>query len=118
MTQDATTPTGGSEVDRLRDELADTRHRLLTVQDHVIGLEAENGRLHRDLVRVTTELRQLRKRVKHLAGQRDDLRSRLQDTRTRLERNRSRVGELEAAGRGVRPSIARRAARKVRSALR
>lgn len=117
MTQDATTTTGDTEVDRLREELADTRHRLLTVQDHVIGLEAENGRLHRDLIRVTTELRQLRKRVKNLSGQRDDLRAKLQDTRTRLERNRSRVAELES-GRTARPSIARRAARKVRSALR
>ena len=49
MTQDAT---DRSETDRLREEVAEARHHLLTVQDHIVGLEAENGRLHRDLTRV------------------------------------------------------------------
>lgn len=114
MTQDATTRAGGSEIERLRAEVVEARHRLLTVQDHVVGIEAENGRLNRDLTRVTTELRQVRRRVNNVTKQRDELRTRLQDVRTRLERNRARVAELEAP----RPSIARRAARRVRSALR
>ena len=111
MTQDVT---DRAEIDRLREEVAEARHRLLTVQDHVVGLEAENGRLNRDLIRVTMELRTLRKRTRNLTKQRDEARARLQDIRTRLERNRARVAELEAR----RPSFARRAARRVRSALR
>ncbi len=119
MTQDATPRTGdGSELDRLREEVAEARHHLLTVQDHIVGLEAENGRLNRDLIRVTAELRQLRKRVKNLTGQRDDLRVRLQDVRTRLDRNRARVAQLEGSRSDGGPSLARRAARRVRSALR
>lgn len=122
MTQDATTSAGLDEVDRqtlerLRAEVAEARHRVLTVQDHVVGLEAENGRLNRDLTRVTTELRQARRRAKKLTEQRDDLRRRLDDLRPRLERNRARVAELEGGG-AARPSIARRVARRVRSALR
>ena len=114
MTQDATTQADDSEIERLRAEVVEARHRLLTVQDHLVGLEAENGRLNRDLTRVTMELRLARRRTKKLTEQRDDLRQRLQDVRTRLERNRARVAELEAP----RPSVARRAARRVRSALR
>jgi uncharacterized protein (DUF3084 family) len=112
VTQDATPRTGdGSELERLRQEVAEARHHLLTVQDHIVGLEAENGRLNRDLIRVTAELRQLRKRVKNLTGQRDDLRAKLQDVRTR-------VAQLEGSRSGGGPSLARRAARRVRSALR
>ncbi len=110
MTQDAT---DRSETDRLRTEVAEARHHLLTVQDHIVGLEAENGRLHRDLTRVTMELRQQRKRTKNLLKQRDDARTRLQDLRTRLDRNRARVAELEQR----RPSVARRVVRRVRGAL-
>ncbi|MCW2739087.1 hypothetical protein, partial [Nocardioides sp.] len=95
MTQQATTPKveaqAGTEADRLREEVAEARHRLLTVQDHIMGLEAENGRLNRDLTRVTMELRQLRRRTKTLTQQRDEARTRLQDVRARLERNRARV---------------------------
>ncbi len=111
MTQDAT---DRSETDRLREEVAAARHHLLTVQDHIVGLEAENGRLNRDLTRVTMELRQQRKRTKNLLKQRDEARARLADVRTRLERNRSRVAELERP----RASVARRVARRVRGALR
>lgn len=100
-------------MDGLRSEVAEARHRLLTIQDHVVGLEAENGRLNRDLARVTMELRQVRRRTKTLAKQRDDLRMRLQDARTKLERTHARVADLERP----RPSVVRRAARRVRGAL-
>ncbi|MBD3926646.1 methyltransferase domain-containing protein [Nocardioides cavernae] len=110
-------PVDTEEVDRLTADVAQARHAVLVNRDHVIGLEAENGRLNRDLTRVTMELRQLRRRTKSLAQQRDELRQRVQDLRTRLDRNRARVAELESTGTG-RPSIARRAARRVRSALR
>ncbi len=111
MTQDAT---DRSEADRLREEVAEARHHLLTVQDHIVGLEAENGRLHLDLTRVTMELRRQRKRTKTLLKQRDDARARLADVRTRLERHRGRGAEIEQP----RASVARRVARRVRGALR
>ena len=77
--------------------MAHARHSVLVSRDHVIGLEAQNGRLQRDLSLVTLELKKAQRRVKGLAKRRDELTAKLQDTRQRLERNRKRVAELEAA---------------------
>lgn len=110
-------PVDTDEVDRLTAEVAQARHALLVNRDHVIGLEAQNGRLQRDLSIVTLELKKMQRRVKGLSKRRDELTARLQETRKRLERNRKRVVELEAAP-AARVSLARRVARRVRGAIR
>jgi SAM-dependent methyltransferase len=109
-------PVDTAEVDRLRDEVAHTRHAVLVSRDHVIGLEAENGRLQRDLSLLTLELKKARRRVKGLAKRRDELAARLKDTRQRLERNRRRVAELEAVPQ-AHASLTRRVARRARRTL-
>lgn len=106
-------PVDSTEVDRLRGEAAHARHAVLVNRDHVIGLEATNGRLQRDLSLVTLELKKTQRRVKGLAKRREELTAKLQDTRQRLERNRKRVAELEAAP-APRASLPRRVARRVR----
>ena len=106
-------PVDTEEVDRLRAEVAQTRHAALVSRDHVIGLEAENGRLERDLSLVMLELRKLQRRVKGLTKRRAELTAKLQDTRQRLERNRKRVAQLEAAP-APQSSLTRRVARRVR----
>jgi SAM-dependent methyltransferase len=110
-------PVDTSEVDRLKAEVAQARHSVLVNRDHVIGLEAQNGRLQRDLSLVTLELRKAQRRVRGLAKRRDELTARLQETRQRLERNRKRVAELEAAPTAP-VSIPRRVVRRARRALR
>lgn len=89
-------------------EVLDARHQLLTTRDHVVGTEAEVARLNRDNERLRGDLARARKQL-------DTVRGRLKQTRTRIRRlirkNRQLTGELEASR--ARPSIARRAARKV-----
>jgi hypothetical protein len=109
-------PVDTDEVDRLRAEVAQARHSVLINRDHIIGLEAQNGRLQQDLSLVTLELKKAQRRVKGLAKRRDELTARLQDTRQRLERNRKRVAELEAAPAPA--SFTRRVARRVRRTFR
>jgi SAM-dependent methyltransferase len=106
-------PVDTEEVDRLRAEVAQHRHASLVSRDQVIGLEAENGRLQRDLSLVMLELRKLQRRVKGLTKRREELTANLRDTRQRLERNRKRVAQLEAAP-APQASLTRRVARRVR----
>lgn len=106
-------PVDTAEVDRLHAEVVQIRHTVLVSRDHVIGLEAENGRLQRDLSLVMLELRKLQRRVKGLTKRRDELTAKLQDTRQRLERNRKRVAQMEAPPAPV-ASLTRRVARRVR----
>jgi hypothetical protein len=106
-------PVDTEEADRLRAEVAQHRHAALVSRDHVIGLEAENGRLERDLSLLVLELRKLQRRVKGLTKRREELTAKLQDTRRRLERNRKRVAQLEAAP-APQASLSRRVARRVR----
>ncbi|GAB3037049.1 hypothetical protein GCM10011376_31970 [Nocardioides flavus (ex Wang et al. 2016)] len=106
-------PADAEEVERLRAEVAQHRHAVLVSRDHVIGLEAENGRLQRDLSVVLPELRKLQRRVTVLTKRREELTAKLQDTRQRLERNRKRVAQLEAPP-APQASLTRRVARRVR----
>lgn len=110
-------PVDTTEVDRLTAEVAHARHAVLVNRDHLIGLEAQNGRLQRDLSLVTLELKKAQRRVKGLSKRRDELTAKLNDTRQRLERNRKRVAELEAAP-AAPVSIPRRVVRRARRALR
>jgi hypothetical protein len=102
-----------TELDRLRDEAAHARHAVLVNRDHVIGLEAQNGRLQRDLSLVTLELKKTQRRIKGLARRREELTAKLLDTRQRLERSRKRVAELERTP-ATKASLTRRVARRVR----
>ena len=106
-------PVDTEEVDRLTAEVAQARHAVLVNRDHVVGLEAQNGRLQRDLSVVTLELKKLQRRVKGLTKRREELTAKLQDTRQRLERNRRRVAQLEAAP-APQASLPRRVAGRVR----
>lgn len=110
-------PVDTQEVDRLRGEVAHARHSVLVNRDHVIGLEAQNGRLQRDLSLVTLELKKAQRRVKGLSRRRDELTTKLQETRQRLERSRKRVAELEAVP-AAPVSMPRRVVRRARRALR
>ena len=118
MTQDATTPTGESEIDRLRREVAQVRHELLLSRDQVIGSDAEVGRANRDLTRLAQELRTTTRKLRRTTARRDELQQRLDRSRKRQEeqvaRLRSRVAQLEdelSAARHVVPATggARRA---------
>lgn len=111
-------PVDTEEVDRMRAEVVAARRQVLVNRDHVIGLEAQNGRLQRDLSILTLELKKAQRRVKALSKRRDELTSRLQETRRRLERSRARLTTLEAAAPATgEVSVARRAARRVRRAI-
>ena len=118
MSHDGTNPVDHEqEVERLQAEVAHARHALLVHRDHVVGLEAQNGRLQRDLSIVVLELKKSQRRVKALAKRRDEQAARVKDTQERLERNRRRVVELEAVP-PARASLPRRVARRVRGAIR
>ena len=105
-------PVDVEAVEVLRAELAHARHALLVVRDHVVGIEAQNGKLQRDLSLVTLELKKAQRRVKGLGKRRAEMAATLAETRKRLERQRARVAELERAA--PQPSLTRRAARRVR----
>ena len=109
-------PVDTEEVDRLGAEVAEARRALLVNRDHIVGLEAQNGRLQRDLSLVTLELKKAQRRIKGLTKRRAELTTTLKDTRQRLERNRKRVAELEAAPGAT--SLTRRVARRVRRTVR
>lgn len=89
-------------------EVLDARHQQLTMRDHIIGTEAEVARLKRENERLRVDLKRTRKQL-------ENVRQRLRQARTRVQRltqrNQRLSGELDA--RRDRPSLARRAARKV-----
>ena len=76
MSQDET---DRSEVDRLREEVAEARHHLVTVQTTSWGSRPRTAGSTRPQLRVTMELRRQRKRTNNLGRQRDDARARLAD---------------------------------------
>lgn len=100
-------------VQQWQQEVLDARHQLLTQRDHIIGTEAEVARLTHDHARVRAELTRARKQLSNVRG-------RLKETRTRIQRlsrrNRTLSAELDAIR--ARPSIARRAVRRVRGGQR
>jgi septal ring factor EnvC (AmiA/AmiB activator) len=107
-----------AERDALQDEVLAARQALLVNRDHVVGTEAEVGRVNRDVVRLTHELAETRKRVRALTRRRDDLTERVETLRARLAavqkreaRLSRRVQELDASSRGS--STARRIARRL-----
>jgi chromosome segregation ATPase len=86
------------------------------MRDHVIGTEAEVGRLSRDLALAFAELKRAHRRGERLSERRDELRVRVDQLRGRLDKSRQEVQRLrqrqaEAEGR---PSFTSRVARRLR----
>ena len=97
-------------------ELLEVRHQLLRMRDHVIGTEAEVGRLSRDLSLAFAELKRAHRRAERLSQRRDELRVRVDQLRLRLAKSQQEVQRLrqrhdDSQGR---PSVARRLARRLR----
>lgn len=71
----------------LRAEVIEARHRLLVNRDHVVGTEAEIGRLNRDVLRLQAEVVTSRKKVRALQKRKNGL----------MKRNEVLQGKLAAA---------------------
>lgn len=83
-----------SENEALRREVVDARHSLLVNRDHVVGTEAEIGRLNRDLLRMQAELVAARKKIRALQKRKNGLMARAEDLETKLRASRSRTQAL------------------------
>lgn len=106
-----------SENEALRREVVDARHSLLVNRDHVVGTEAEIGRLNRDILRMQTELVASRKRIRALQNRKKGLMARTRDLETKLKAARSRNQQLrEELDRQVaaRVPLSRRVVRRLR----
>lgn len=104
-----------SDNEAMRREVLDARHSLLVNRDHVIGTEAEIGRLNRDLLRLQGELITARRRITALQKRKDglvtrnkDLRAKLTAARSRTQALRSELDRQVAAGVPLSRRIARR----------
>lgn len=107
-------------VKKFEAEVLEARHSLLVNRDHVVGTEAEIGRLNREVVRLTDELRTATKRVSSLTKRKGDLADRVDALRGRVitaqQRNKAlarRVGELEHQS-AAQTRLARRVVRRLR----
>ena len=95
---DGGTPAGasdrGDELALTREQLLAARHDVLTTRDHIIGLEAENARLIKELGRAEWVVRRLQKRKK-LQGQRiKQLRQQLDNRRQETRKLREQQADL------------------------
>lgn len=113
-----------AQVDAWEQEVLDARHSLLVNRDHVVGVEAEIGRLNADVVRLTDDLTKATRRVKALTRRKeglgekvDKLRAQLRVAQQRNKRLTARVAELESAA-GAPVSLTRRVARRLRGGAR
>jgi chromosome segregation ATPase len=84
------------ENEALRREVLEARHSLLVNRDHVVGTEAEIGRLNRDVVRMQAELIASRKKVRELQKRKNGLTARTQDLQAKLAAARARAQRLQA----------------------
>lgn len=78
----------------LRREVLDARHSLLVNRDHVVGTEAEIGRLNRDILRMQAELVASRKKIRALQKRKNGLMSRTRDLEAKLRTARSRNQQM------------------------
>lgn len=108
-------------------EVLEARHRLLVNRDHFIGVEAEVGRLRRDLARAASQLAAGQRRLKRVTARREELKERLDGSRERLQASQQRIKRLtarietleaELATARTRTSFARKVAKRVRGAMR
>lgn len=120
--------TGATLVERLQQEneamrleVVEARHRLLVNRDHVVGTEAEIGRLNRDVMRLQVELNESRKKVRALQTRKRALQDKVSDLQGKLATTRARVrtlsGQLEQRPVAA-PSFTRRVARRLRGGRR
>jgi predicted nucleic acid-binding Zn-ribbon protein len=106
-----------SDNEALRREVVDARHSLLVNRDHVVGTEAEIGRLNRDILRMQTELVASRKRIRALQNRKKGLITRTRDLEAKLKAARTRNQQLrEELDRQVaaRVPLSRRVVRRLR----
>jgi len=106
-----------SDNEALRREVVDARHSLLVNRDHVVGTEAEIGRLNRDILRMQTELVASRKRIRALQNRKKGLMTRTRDLEAKLKVARTRNQQLrEELDRQVaaRVPLSRRVVRRLR----
>ena len=106
-----------SDNEALRREVVDARHSLLVNRDHVVGTEAEIGRLNRDILRMQTELVASRKRIRALQNRKKGLMTRTRDLEGKLKAARTRNQQLrEELDRQVaaRVPLSRRVVRRLR----
>lgn len=80
----------------LRREVLDARHSLLIHRDHVVGTEAEIGRLNRDILRMQGELVTSRKKIRALQKRKNGLMARTEDLQAKLATARSRTQGMRA----------------------
>ena len=108
-----------ARVVRLEQQLVEARQAALVSRDHAVGVEAEVGRQNAEILRLAVELRRAEARAKRLAERKRSqarriagLEAQVATTRKRNAALTQRVRELE--GPAVRPSLARRVARRLR----
>lgn len=106
-----------SDNEALRREVLDARHSLLVNRDHVVGTEAEIGRLNRDILRMQAELVASRKKIRALQKRKNGLMARTRDLESKLRAARMRNRRLsEELDRQVeaRVPLSRRVVRRLR----
>ena len=107
-------------------EVLEARHTQLLQRDHIVGIEAEVGRQNDDILKLHGALRKVTARAERLADRKKAqgkritaLQTKLTAARRRNARLDRRVAELEAGSTAAAgPSLARRAARRLRSRAR
>lgn len=105
----------------MRLEVIEARHTLLVNRDHVVGTEAEIGRLNRDVIRLQAELVTARKKIRALQRRKSGLMDRVDDLQTKLTATRARTQALRAElDRQVsaREPLSRRITRRLRAGRR
>jgi SAM-dependent methyltransferase len=105
-------------------EVLDARHALLKNRDHVVGVEAEVGRLNAEVIRLNNDLIKANRRVSGLTDRRDalsrrvtKLRGQLRRARARNKRLSARVSHLESRL-ALSSSLVRRVGRRLRQGAR
>ena len=97
-----------AQVEEWRAEVLAARHQMLTTRDHVVGTEAQVTQLTRDNAQLRAQLSKSRKQLANVRGRLKQVRQRT----ARLDRENSRL-KTQAAASQPRPSLARRAKRKL-----
>lgn len=116
---------GLDEVARWEEEVLKSRHQMLVNRDHIIGVEAELGRVNRDLLKVRKNMVAAQRRVSLLVKRRDALRKKVARSQRQAKaarrtavRQRARIRHLEAELARAQRSWVSRAAGRVRRSLR
>ena len=104
-------------AEALTAEVLEARHRLLVHRDHVVGTEAEIGRLNRDILRLQAEAISSRKKLRALQKRKNGLMNRNSDLQAKLAAARRANQQLRAElerERSARVPLSRRVVRRLR----